>query len=141
MHPWLTALEELMVTSSRRGERKGLLRRYSAVALLLLESDPASRGTDAKRGENNSRSQEWLSECGLGLWLCCWRSWGLTSCLLLAPELEHLMSAAESRVALLWDEGGKGFNQCSAVVARLENVCVIVKIQCMERPGGSRFPQ
>lgn len=51
------------------------------------------------------------------------------------------MSAAESRVALLWGEGGKGFNQCSAVVARLENVCVIVKIQCMERPGGSRFPQ
>lgn len=56
-----------MVTSSRRGERKGLSGSCHAVTLLLLESDPASGGTDAKKGKNNSRAREWFSL--MGIWL------------------------------------------------------------------------
>lgn len=130
----MAALEELMVTSSRRRRGKvslgGVeLSHCGCWSLIQLQEEQMQKG--ARTIAEHRSDALW----GPGWQLCCWRTWGLTSC---SDELEHLVSAAESRVALLWGEGGKGFNQCSAVVARLECVCVIVKIQCMERPGGSQ---
>lgn len=120
----------------RRGGRTGLPRRCSAVTLLSLGPDPALRGEQAKKGQE----QSWSTGPGVEVA-------GSPTAAGLGPDLLPTALSSSTRPLLLnqglWGARGLAVGRRrqrlhSAVVSRQKHVSV--EIQLTERLGGSQAP-